>query len=76
MLQFQCWKAVSSVGERLLPVKVNPSGDGGKAPPRVVEVLPDCMITVCVEVRERKLPLKVHLQYTKKQNIQKKPRMR
>lgn len=66
MLQFQCLKAVSSVEERLLPLKVNQPGDGSRAPARTIEVLPDCTVTVVVEVQDRKLPLKVHLQYEKK----------
>lgn len=72
MLQFQCWKVVSSVGERVIPLKVNSAGDGSRGPARVVEVLPDCMLTFSVEVADRKLPLKVFVQYAKKQGIQRK----
>ena len=34
------------------------------------------MLTVCVDVKDRKLPLKVHLLYTKKQNVSRKERAR
>jgi hypothetical protein len=74
MLQFQCLKAVSSVEERLLPLKVNQAGDGSKAPARTIEVLPDCTVTVVVEVQDRKLPLKVHVQYEKKPKASKEER--
>lgn len=53
-------------------MKVNPAGDGSRGPARVIEVLPDCMLTVCVEVVDRKVPLKFYVQYAKKQGIENK----
>ena len=47
-------------------MKIPSIGDGTRGAERELEILPDTMVTVAVEVKERKLPLKIHLQYRRK----------
>ena len=61
MMQYACDRVVSKEEDRIMPLKVNPSGDGGKAPPSFIEILPDCTITCKIDVTNRKLPLKLNI---------------
>ena len=71
MIQYACERVVSAEEDRILPLKVNPSGDGTKAPFSMLEILPDCTITCKIDVNNRKLPLKLNLQYEMKETYDK-----
>jgi hypothetical protein len=69
MLHFQCSQSVSRAADRITSLRVNPVGDGTRASPRTIEILAECVVSVSVEVTERKLPLKIFLQYEKKSQL-------
>ena len=63
MLAFQCDRTVTREEDRIIPLKVNPPGDGTKGPVKLFEILKECTMTCRIEVLNRKLPLKLHIDY-------------
>ena len=62
-LAYECTNTVTREEDRVTTLKVNPPGDGGKAPAQRIEIFQDCEIMCKVEVKDRKLPLKLHITY-------------
>ena len=63
MIQFKCRRTVTNELERDSLLQGPSFGDGGKGPVKNVEILENCDVIFKIEVKGRRAPLKLHLNY-------------